>query len=187
MHHERHATNSSTAAAADIVWREMAQMLGTRWGDQFGATPTPQWRESISTLRQDQVRGALTKIRSAPMPYAGWLPTLPEFMTMARAINPMPKAPPKTHKQTWLDAANLLFYRWMFDEIMSEKRMMFSKDSRSIPDGEIDERRTAVRELAQAFELMERENDPAATRERFSAAFKDQMKLIPARNQKAAA
>lgn len=178
------------SSLADQTWKQFGQMFGARWADQFGPKPSDQWASALHSLRSDQLRGALSKLQNAPIPYPGWLPSLPEFMAFARSIQAMPVARQQDRQPKWLSAVNGLFLSWMFREIQTKKRKIFFDDRtsgiigkpRAIPDAELFERRETCKRLANDFEQMECEGDPAANKEWLKKSFDAQMELIPVGN-----
>lgn len=181
MRPEKHGTSS---LSVERVWKQFGQMFGTRWAEQFGPNPNDEWIGALGDLRPDQIRRALSKIRVAPLPYPGWLPSMPEFLAFARSIHVMPTPKPEPSVSIWLDAVNRLFFIWIVAEIKAGRRRIVGSKQLpcSIPDEELQCRRFACRRLAEDFEAMEREGDPQTNREWLRQAFKKQMELIPVRN-----
>lgn len=178
VHHERRDTNSSSADH----WGRFGQMFGARWADNFGPRPSAEWSQLFAELRPDQISGAFSRVKDHQPPYPGWLPSLPEFSTFARAVYAMPaqKDDPGRRYPRWLAAVNMLFILWLQREIADENRRV--SGARSIPDGEMYVRRQICRKLADDFSGMELEGDPEATRSKLREAFQTQMRLIPVSN-----
>lgn len=80
--------NSSQTAAADRLWQRFGEMFGARFFESFGPKPSESWTDAVKELRHDQVRGALGKIRNSGSPHP---PSLPEFIALAKNVQPHPQ------------------------------------------------------------------------------------------------
>ncbi len=58
-----------------------------RFYDQFGTKASDEWRAAVAGMVTKQLDGALDYLAHNPPPYAGWLPSLPEFIAIARRIH----------------------------------------------------------------------------------------------------
>src|SRR5687768_6887274 len=119
MHHEKHDSSSSSA---ELLWKHFGKTFGTRWFEQFGPKPSDDWEKALGGLRPDQVRGGLSKLRAAPVPYAGWLPSLPEFLSFARNVQASPAPRIEPYYPKWLALVNQLFFIWLQREISAKRR-----------------------------------------------------------------
>jgi hypothetical protein len=82
--------NSSHTAAADRLWQRFGEMFGARFFESFGPKPSESWTEAVKDLRHDQVKGALSRIRNSGSAHP---PSLPEFISLAKNIQPYPERP----------------------------------------------------------------------------------------------
>lgn len=94
--HEPHASTNTDRwrgeTKVDVVWKALKQQFGMRFYDQFGENPSDEWRTAINELATKQLDGALRAIATTAPPYAGWIPTLPDFLAIAKRIK-LPDAP----------------------------------------------------------------------------------------------
>lgn len=93
---QRRDSTSYADNASKRLWDRFAEMFGARFYDQYGSEPSDAWREAITEIRPDQVKGALTKIRNSGAQYP---PSLPEFLALARSQ----RAPKPTERKPSLD------------------------------------------------------------------------------------
>lgn len=108
---ENHASTNSTAA--DRLWKNFAEMFGTAWFDKFGTKANESWVSAVKDLRPEQIRLALTKVRNASPPYPSWLPTLPEFMALARNAAPLRPASASMQLDDFTAFANRRLYEYL--------------------------------------------------------------------------
>lgn len=86
---------------------------------------------------------------------------------------------------SWFAAVNLLFFQWLWRQIIKHNRIIYFDKGRkphSIPDLEMNKRRSACRLLADEFAQLEIEGSPNATRDIMRKAFNAHMDAIPAEN-----
>lgn len=69
--------------AADRLWQRFGEMFGSRFFESYGPKPSKSWIDACKDLRNDQVKGALNRIRNSGGPHP---PSLPEFIALARNI-----------------------------------------------------------------------------------------------------
>lgn len=107
---QRRDSTSYADSASKRLWDRFADMFGARFYDQYGSDPSEAWRETVTELRADQIKSALTKIRNSGAQYP---PSLPEFLALARsqrAPQPKDESPRLDHFDAF---GNIQFFKFL--------------------------------------------------------------------------